>query len=53
MEQLYPIIDRDRNQTLDELRLVHCKTTPELLGNMIDYMAQVGTYISRIGLVHA
>jgi len=51
MEQLFPIIGRNIKKTLEELRLVKCKTTPELLGNMLDHMTQSGTYISKLGLV--
>ena len=48
-----PILDRGVVRSLEELRLVKCQTTPELLGEMLDFMTESGTYISRLGLVQA
>jgi len=53
MAELLPILERRGVHSLEELRLVKCQTTPELIGDMLDFMTEAGTYISRLGLVQA
>ena len=52
MKELIPILDRGINRAIEELRLVSCKTPPELYANMMDFLA-LGTYIQKLGLVQA
>ena len=39
MQELLPILDRGMSRALIELRLVDCKTTPEVIADMLDFMS--------------
>ena len=53
MGEMLKILDRGVARSLEELRLVKCQTTPELIADMLDFMTEAGTYISKLGLVQA